>query len=218
MVIPGVKSIDENPQTQGYGKQSLDQADFMNILLKELSYQDPTNPMDSKEFTVQLTQFSSLEALENMNGTMEDLLAYQQSMQNTTVTNLIGKTVTVSGNNSYLNGTAAMDFDLDADAASVRIIVKDEAGRVVRSENIGALQSGSRSYEWDGQDDLGNEMPFGNYSFEVEAVDTSGDMVNATTKSLGTVTNVDFDDGLTYLVLDGNKRVHLSDVKSIGIN
>lgn len=217
MLIPGVKSIDDNPQNQGYGKQTLDQADFMRILLKELSYQDPTDPMDSKEFTVQLTQFSSLQALENMNGTMEDLLAYQQSMQNATVTNLIGKTVTVSGNSSYLNGTAAMDFDLDADAASVKIIVKDETGKVVRSEDIGAQQSGSRSYVWDGKDDLGNDMPFGNYTFAVEAMDSRGDMVNVKTKSLGTVTNVDFDDGITYLVLDGSKRVHLSDIKSVGL-
>lgn len=217
MLIPGVKSIDDNPQNQGYGKQTLDQADFMRILLKELSYQDPTDPMDSKEFTVQLTQFSSLQALENMNGTMEDLLAYQQSMQNATVTNLIGKTVTVSGNSSYLNGTAAMDFDLDADAASVKIIVKDETGKVVRSEDIGAQQSGSRSYVWDGKDDLENDMPFGNYTFAVEAMDSRGDMVNVKTKSLGTVTNVDFDDGITYLVLDGSKRVHLSDIKSVGL-
>jgi flagellar basal-body rod modification protein FlgD len=217
MDIPGVSNIDNSQSTQTYGKQTLDQTDFMNILLTELRYQDPSEPMDSKEFAVQLTQFSSLESLSNINTTLDDLLAYQQSMQNATVTNLIGKTVTVSGNSSYLNGTAAMDFDLDADAASVKIIVKDETGKVVRSEDIGAQQSGSRSYVWDGKDDLENDMPFGNYTFAVEAVDSIGDMVNVKTKSLGTVTNVDFDDGITYLVLDGSKRVHLSDIKSVGL-
>ena len=129
MDIPGVNSYD-GPATKTFGKQTLDQTDFMNLLMKELQYQDPTNPMDSKEFTVQLTQFSSLEALENMNSTMKDVLAYQQSMQNATVTNLIGKSVKVAGNGAYLNGTAEMDFNLEDDAVSLKIIIKNEAGKV----------------------------------------------------------------------------------------
>jgi flagellar basal-body rod modification protein FlgD len=217
MVIPGVNSIGENTQTQTYGKQTLKQADFMHILLTELSHQDPTNPMDSKEFTVQLTQFSSLEALENMNGTMEDLLAYQQSMQNATVTNLIGKSVKVSGNGAYLNGTAEMDFNLDDDAVSSRIIIKNEAGMVVRSDDLEAQNAGSGSYVWDGQNDLGEDMPMGNYTFDVEALDIEGNPVNVTTKSLGRVTDIAFEDGMTYLVLDGSKRVFLSDIESVGL-
>ena len=216
MDIPGVNSYD-GPATKTFGKQSLDQTDFMNLLMKELQYQDPTNPMDSKEFTVQLTQFSSLEALENMNSTMKDVLAYQQSMQNATVTNLIGKSVKVSGNGAYLNGTAEMDFNLEDDAVSLKIIIKNEAGKVVRSADLEAQNAGSGSYEWDGKDDLGNEMTMGNYTFDVEALDIEGNPVSTTTKSLGRVTDIAFEDGMTYLVLDGNKRVFLSDIESVGL-
>jgi flagellar basal-body rod modification protein FlgD len=216
MEIPGVNSYD-GPATKTFGKQTLDQADFMNILMKELQYQDPTNPMDSKEFTVQLTQFSSLEALENMNSTMKDVLAFQQSMQNATVTNLIGKSVKVSGNGAYLNGTAEMDFNLDDDAVSAKIIIKNEAGKVVRSQDLEALNAGSGSYVWDGKDDLGEDMPMGNYTFDVEAYDIEGNPVNVTTKSLGRVTDIAFEDAMTYLVLDGNKRVFLSDIESVGL-
>jgi flagellar basal-body rod modification protein FlgD len=216
MVIPGVNSYD-GPATKTFGKQTLDQTDFMNLLMKELQYQDPTNPMDSKEFTVQLTQFSSLEALENMNSTMKDVLAFQQSMQNATVTNLIGKSVKVSGNGAYLNGTAEMDFNLDDDAVSAKIIIKNEAGKVVRSQDLEALNAGSGSYVWDGKDDLGEDMPMGNYTFDVEAYDIEGNPVNVTTKSLGRVTDIAFEDGMTYLVLDGNKRVFLSDIESVGL-
>ena len=216
MDIPGVNSYD-GPATKTFGKQSLDQTDFMNLLMKELQYQDPTNPMDSKEFTVQLTQFSSLEALENMNSTMKDVLAYQQSMQNATVTNLIGKSVKVAGNGAYLNGTAEMDFNLEDDAVSLKIIIKNEAGKVVRSDDLEAQNAGSGSYVWDGKDDLGNEMTMGNYTFDVEALDIEGNPVNVTTKSLGRVTDIAFEDGMTYLVLDGNKRVFLSDIESVGL-
>jgi flagellar basal-body rod modification protein FlgD len=61
MNIPGVTTIDPGASKAVYGKDTLGQEDFMRLLLKELSHQDPLNPMDSKEFTVQLTQFSSLE-------------------------------------------------------------------------------------------------------------------------------------------------------------
>ena len=217
MYIPGVSNIDSRQSTQTYGKQTLDQTDFMNILLTELRYQDPSEPMDSKEFAVQLTQFSSLESLSNINSTLDDLLAYQQSMQNATVTNMIGKTVTVVGNSSYLNGTADMSYNLADDAASVKIIIKDEAGKVLRSDDLNAQNAGSQSYSWDGKDDLGNDMPLGNYTFEIDALDSLDNPVGVTTKSLGKVTNIAFEGGVTYLVLDGNKRVFLSDIESIGL-
>ena len=217
MDIPGVNSYGGGLATKTYGKQTLEQADFMNLLMKELQYQDPMEPMDSKEFTVQLTQFSSLEALENMNSTMRDVLAYQQSMQNATVTNLIGKSVKVSGNGAYLNGTAEMDFNLEDDAVSVKITIMNEAGKVVRSDDLEAQNAGSGSYVWDGKDDLGNEMTMGNYTFDVEAIDLEGNPVNVITKSLGRVTDIAFEDGMTYLVLDGNKRVFLSDIESVGL-
>ena len=141
MAIDGVKSIDVNPPTQGYGKQSLGQEDFMRLLLQELANQDLLNPMDSKEFTVQMTQFSTLEGINKMTQSMagiddinlnlQNLLDYQQSMQNATVTNMIGKTVKMDGSFSHLGQTAAMNYDLPEDAAAVRITIKNTAGNLV---------------------------------------------------------------------------------------
>jgi flagellar basal-body rod modification protein FlgD len=37
--------------------------DFLNILVTQLRYQDPLNPMDDKEFIAQLAQFSALEQM-----------------------------------------------------------------------------------------------------------------------------------------------------------
>lgn len=215
MNIPGVNNIDLNSKTETFGKQSLGQEDFMRLLLKELSHQDPLNPMDSKEFTVQMTQFSSLEGINDINKNLNNLISFQQSMQNATVTNMIGKTVTVDGNSTYLNGMASMNYDLSGDAAKVRIIVSNGSGRVVRSEDIGAHTAGAGQYIWDGRDNMGNQLPDGPYSFEVEAVNTAGDYVAASSTSAGYVTGVAFENGLTYLVLDGTRNVHLSDIRSI---
>ncbi len=215
--IEGVKLIDNNTSDRVYGKSTtLGQEDFMELLLKELSYQDPMNPMDNKEFTAQMTQFASLESLSGINDTLNEVLASQHSMQNATVANLIGKSVQVDGDTTNLNGTADIGYELADDAATVNITVRDGEGSIVRLEKLGANEAGSYSYIWDGKDDLGNQLPNGNYTFEVEALDRTGEPVEKITKSTGKVTNAVFEEGVTSLILDNTRKVYLADVQSIG--
>lgn len=214
--IGGISSTSTSTSTSTQEAGALGKDDFLNLLLKQLSYQDPLNPMDSAEFTAQLTQFSSLEELTNINTTLNDVLSFQQSMQNASVANLIGKTVTVDGNAAFLSEDAEINYELSAQAASVEITIYDGSGRVVSSKNIGSQEAGEQRYTWDGKDSAGNQLPEGSYTFQVDAVDISGNPVQAVTSGAGTVTEVVFEEGLTYIVLDGGIKVNLSDIKSIG--
>ena len=49
---------------------------FLNLLVAQLTHQDPMNPMEGTEFTAQLAQFTSLEQLMRINenlGTLTNL-------------------------------------------------------------------------------------------------------------------------------------------------
>lgn len=75
------------------GNSQLGKDAFLQILIKQLQHQDPTSPMDDKEFISQMAQFSSLEQMQNMTSAIEKLLESQQQSQMMNYTTFIGKEV-----------------------------------------------------------------------------------------------------------------------------
>lgn len=47
--------------------------DFLKLLITQLKNQDPLQPVDNKDFIAQMTQFSSLEQMNNVSKSMDDL-------------------------------------------------------------------------------------------------------------------------------------------------
>lgn len=80
---------------------SIDMQDFLNILLTQLTYQDPLKPMDNKEFMAQLAQFTTLGQTQELNAKVDSLLSTQASMQ---AIGLIGKTVTFATDQGTAEG------------------------------------------------------------------------------------------------------------------
>ena len=66
------------------------QVEFLNLLVTQLQNQDPLEPVKQEEFISQLTEISTLEAVESMNVNFEELLKVQELSQ---VAGLAGKEV-----------------------------------------------------------------------------------------------------------------------------
>ena len=81
--------------------------DFLKLLITQLRYQDPTNPVDDKEFIAQMAQFSSLEQMQNLNKLAQEYVGTQQAMTMfAQATNLIGLQVKVDkGDGTVDEGT-----------------------------------------------------------------------------------------------------------------
>lgn len=82
-------------------KAELGKDDFLKILITQLQHQDPTNPMQDKEFIAQMAQFSSLEQMTNMStqfGKVANLLNSSEAQS------LLGKQVEVLDGDQAVNG------------------------------------------------------------------------------------------------------------------
>jgi flagellar basal-body rod modification protein FlgD len=82
--------------------RSLGKDDFLKILLTQLTHQDPTKPLEDREFVAQMAQFSTLEQMSNMNGEIAKVLAVLAKSQ---AVALLGKTVEILNGTQTITGT-----------------------------------------------------------------------------------------------------------------
>lgn len=82
---------DETRSTDELGKDQ-----FFEMLVAQLKYQDPLNPMDGANFSAQLAQFTSLEQLSNISKTLDAQSANYSQLINMQAVGMIGKEVDAS--------------------------------------------------------------------------------------------------------------------------
>ena len=189
------------------GDSTLGKDDFMKILVAQLQAQDPMAPMEGQEFASQLAQFSSLEQLTNVNSNLEASQAFDLAMSNSAALALIGKNVDAPGNTIDLKSGEVenLSFSLDGEAAEVGIDIFDSTGAKVSTVNLGAQKSGLSEYVWSGTDSSGALLPSGNYTFSITASNSSGNFVPVKTFAAGLATDVVFEDGKAFAIVNGQK-------------
>ncbi len=86
--VDGVSAVN-NTQKPIKRPDELGKDDFLKLLLTQLKYQDPLEPLKDKDFIAQMAQFSTLEQITNMSRALEKSIYNNPS----TVFSLIGKSV-----------------------------------------------------------------------------------------------------------------------------
>ncbi len=83
-------------------KQVMDKDDYLTLLITQLQNQDPTSPMEDREFIAQMAQFSSLEQMTNIASGFQSMAAVLSAGQ---ATNMLGREVEVIVNGRSFSGT-----------------------------------------------------------------------------------------------------------------
>ena len=152
-------------------KKTLGKDDFLRIMVTQMKHQDPTSPFKAEQFASEMAQFASVEQLQNLNQSMNKLTSANQPLERLSMTNLIGKTVTVDRERfPHTEGSnESLSFGLSRDASQVHVTVVSEAGETVFEKDMGALAQGENSFSWDGT--KSNTLPAksGTYQYKIKA-------------------------------------------------
>ena len=142
-----------NKTTKDMGKQ-----DFLTLFTAQLNNQDPLDPVKNEAFVAQLAQFSQLEALTNMQTSMDNLVNTMSAEKMLGSATLIGKRISVADAPSQLTegGTIDANIDLPQGASGVQLSIADANGNKVQDLMAGAQVPGTANLSWDGKDSLGN--------------------------------------------------------------
>ena len=189
--------------------------DFLKLLLVELQYQDPTEPMDSEKILSQTSQLATLESAENTNKALENLAASLGNSQQFSTIAAIGKTADLGSDAiAYEKGSSStFEVYFPNDIRQGSIEISDNTGKVVKTLDVGTNPSGVYKFTWDGTDVSGNFADSGIFHVNANYSDPNG---NTLQTRLGAypIESVRFDEGKT-LVKVGSNYVPLENIKEV---
>lgn len=195
---------------------------FLQMLVAQISNQDPLDPMDNKDLVAQLAQFTSVEQEIETNRHLENLEEMFAAKDKISISGIIGKHVTADSNNFYADGNgfpAPIPLNLENNAEKVKISLINSAGRSIREINLDKINQGTQFIEWNGRNDAGYPLPKGDYQIKVEAVDDSGKSINCSNKISGVVTGIEFNGKDPAMIINGAKikSSHIVSINNVSL-
>jgi len=184
---------------------------FLKLLVAQMQHQDPLKPQDASQMSSQLAQFNMVEQQTSTNKWLEQMAGNgglggvgSSSSLDTASAGYLGRTVTVNQNTVQYNGASPVfSTDLPVNAATAQVVVRDTAGKAIRTMDMGAMPQGINTMSWDGLNDAGQAAPLGTYNIEMAAVDAQGLNIAANIQRSGLVDTVRLTSGQVQLMVGG---------------
>lgn len=100
-------------------RSNLSQNDFIKLFMTELTFQDPLEPINNREFLAQMAQFTNLEQARLTNENISNLVSINATLQSL---GIIGKQVeiTTDGGTNVTGTVSAVNFSPDGSLINVK--------------------------------------------------------------------------------------------------
>ena len=219
-VVSGSSYIDSLREKPAVKKEAdngmLTQEDFFTLMTQQLAYQDPTKPAENSEMIAQMSAFATTDGIDKLNDKFGELSASMTSGQVLQASSMVGRKVLVQ-NSSFNHVSGQEDKGKYFSAEPIEdltIDVKNEAGVVVKTMELGDVTAGQLGFHWDGKNEDGTEaLESGSYTFEIKGrIDgVITEIPGMTYRSVDSVTLAG-GAGNVMLNLNGGGSLALSDV------
>jgi flagellar basal-body rod modification protein FlgD len=177
---------------------------FLKLLTTQLQNQDPTNPMDSAQYTQQLVQYSQVEQSITQNKTLNSILSSLNMTSLTSSTSMIGQPVQLSSDKAGLSATAPAQWQWDATNPIDKLTatITDAKGKTVETFDLD-VQGSSGQFSWDGSTKSGTKYTDGLYQLTLSGTTTAGAKISTTATALGKVDDVQMINGSPVVSING---------------
>ncbi|SDH84604.1 flagellar hook capping FlgD N-terminal domain-containing protein [Pseudomonas panipatensis] len=128
------------------------QNNFISLMVAQIQYQDPTNPVDSTQFVNQYSQLSQVKSLENLNTIQKNSLVLADNLQNLSAAGLVGHQVMVSADSLQLDSAVVGgQAQLEHASSTTTLQLTSAATGEVSEVALGPQDAGSVSFSIDPQ-------------------------------------------------------------------
>ena len=185
---------------------------FLQLLTTQLQNQDPLSPMDSNEFTSQLVQFSQVEQAINSNTKLDDLVSLQLGNAATSALGYVGLDASyVSAEIALTEGqSTVIKYSLEGPATTSKINIFNEEQQLVYSGDA-ENGEGVHEFNWNGKDQLGNQLPSGTYAVRIDSLDIEENVIETTTVVTARVKGIEQQNGVVYALV-GDRAVPIASI------
>ncbi len=139
---------------------------FLKMLTTQIKNQDPTNPMDSADFAVQLATFSGVEQQVKTNDMLNVLSSQFGVMGMSQLAAWVGQEARAPSPVYLGNSDVTLTYASSAGADRAVLSVRDAKGTVVGREDVSV---GTGPFQWSGNDLQGKPLPNGKYTLSLES-------------------------------------------------
>ncbi|NVK59337.1 MAG: flagellin biosynthesis protein FlgD [Rhodobacteraceae bacterium] len=185
---------------------------FLKMLTTQMQNQDPLNPLDTTEYATQLATFSSVEQQVLTNDLLKELTGVIGGNQFQQLAGWIGKQALSDAPVFYGGAPIVLRPEYASDADGARLVVRNSGGSEVQTLT---LDMSDPVIAWVGVDDLGDPLPSGVYSFQIESLSGSGVIGRSDAQVYNPIIEVRQHNGEVMLTLSDGSEIRASDVTAL---
>ena len=165
--VAGIRSFEAlaPPPAERGADEELGKTAFLQLMIAQISNQDPLEPAKNEAFIAQLAQFSSVEGIQNLNESMDSLVGSLRGSLAMDAAGLVGRNVLIPTDQTALNTQGGMggSIQLSEPVGDLVLEIQNQQGQVVQTLEFGARPQGEQRFSWDGITSGGEAVEQGFY-------------------------------------------------------